>query len=269
MRAKNPALAEQADPYILYQQSVQCAEADIDFVDSAFLALRGRHAQRLREDFCGTAQVACEWVRRRPWNTALAIDIDPKVLDWGRQHNLSRLRRETRAHVTLVNADVMKVRTEVVDVVLAMNFSYWFFKQRETLRRYFRRVRAALVAEGLFFLDAYGGYDAFRIMRERTRYDGYTYVWHQAAYNPITGEGRCHIDFKFDDGSVLKQAFSYEWRVWTLPEIREVLREAGFSRAAVYWQGTDEKTGEANGEFTPTEIGEPDAGWIAYLVAEK
>ncbi|MGH8597687.1 MAG: class I SAM-dependent methyltransferase, partial [Gammaproteobacteria bacterium] len=247
MRAKNPTLAEQADPYILYQQSVQCAEAEIDFVDSAFLALRARYAQRLREDFCGTAQVACEWVRRRQRNTALAIDIDPKVLDWGRRHNVNRLLHEARSRVKLINADVMKVRTEAVDAVLAMNFSYWFFKQRETLRRYFRRVRAALGAEGLFFLDAYGGYDAFRIMRERTRHDGYTYVWHQAAYNPITGEARCHIDFKFDDGSVLKQAFSYEYRLWTLPEIREVLLEAGFSRAAVYWQGTDEETGEANG----------------------
>ncbi|MFH0340781.1 MAG: hypothetical protein ACHBNF_01360 [Chromatiales bacterium] len=63
----------------------------------------------------------------------------------------------------------------------------------------------------MFFLDAYGGYDAFRIMRDRTRYDGYTYVWHQAAYNPIAGEGRCHIDFKFDDGSVPKRVFSYDW----------------------------------------------------------
>lgn len=68
---------------------------------------------------------------------------------------------------------------------------------------------------------------------------------------------------------MLKQVFSYEYRLWTLPEIREVLSEAGFSRAEVYWQGTDEETGEANGEFTPTEIGEPNAGWIVYLVAEK
>lgn len=172
---RTPHWPSRPTPIFFYQQSVQCAEAEIDFVDSAFLALRGRNAQRLREDFFGTAQVACEWVRRRPRNTALAVDIDPKVLDWGWRHNVNRLLREARSRVKLINADVMKVRTEPVDLVLAMNFSYWFFKQRETLRRYFRRVRASLGAEGLFFLDAYGGYDAFRIMRERTRYEGYTY----------------------------------------------------------------------------------------------
>jgi hypothetical protein len=37
----------------------------------------------------------------------------------------------------------------------------------------------------------------------------------------------------------------------------------------VYWQGSDEHTGAGDGVFLPVEKGEPDAGWIAYLVAEK
>ena len=62
---------------------------------------------------------------------------------------------------------------------------------------------------------------------------------------------RCHIHFKFPDGSRIKNAFSYDWRLWTLPEVQELLAEAGFDRITVYWQGTDEETGEANGEFEP------------------
>jgi hypothetical protein len=79
---------------------------------------------------------------------------------------------------------------------------------------------------------------------------------------------RCHIHFKFPDGSKIKKAFTYEWRLWTAPELRELLLEAGFSKATVYWEGEDED-GEGNGEFTPDEKGVADYAWIAYVVAEK
>jgi cyclopropane fatty-acyl-phospholipid synthase-like methyltransferase len=143
------------------------------------------------------------------------------------------------------------------------------FKDRDTLRRYFKRVRRSLVNDGVFFLDAYGGYDSYREIKERTRHKRFTYIWDQARYNPITGEMLARIHFSFPDGSKLKRAFSYEWRLWTLPEIREVLDEAGFSRVTVYWEGTDEETGEGNSEFTPAMVGTPDPGWICYLSAEK
>jgi hypothetical protein len=248
---------------------VQCAEAEIDFVDGTFRALRRRRAATLREDFCGTALVCCEWVRRRPVNMAFGVDLDPAVLDWAHQHNVSGLSPAPRRRLLLINDDVMKVRVRPVDAVLAMNFSYWTFKTRTLLRDYFASVRRALVGDGLFFLDAYGGHDAFRVLRERTPYRGFTYVWHQAAYHPVTGETTCHIDFLFPDGSRLPRAFTYHWRLWTLPELRELLDEAGFRRVTVYWQGWDEKKQDYNGEFAPTSTGEPDAGWIAYLVAEK
>lgn len=104
-------------------------------------------------------------------------------------------------------------------------------------------------------------------MKEDTEYDDYTYVWDQHKYNPITGEGIYHIHFKFNDGSKIKRAFSYDWRVWTLPELKEILSEAGFS-PHIYWEGTD-KDGDGNGVFTRTEQGEADDSWIAYIVAEK
>lgn len=268
-RKARASMAARADRHRLYEQSVQCVEAEIDFVEETFRERRGRRPLSLREDFCGTAAAACEWVRRRRSHTAMAVDIDPEVQDWGRRHNVAALSKGARARIELLNADVLKVRTEPMDCVLAMNFSYWFFKDRRTLRRYFRRVRDALGADGIFFLDAFGGYDAFRVLRERTKHKGFTYVWHQAAYNPITGDYLCHIDFTFKDGSRLKRAFSYDWRLWTLPELRELLKEAGFTSVTVYWQGTDEESGEANGVFEPTDQGDPDAGWIAYVVAEK
>ncbi len=266
---KRPSMAESADRHALYEASVQCAESEIDFVEETFRKLRGRRAERLREDFCGTAKIACEWVRRSRRRTAVGVDRDPAVLAWARRHNVGALPESAARRVELMRGDVLTVRPPPADLLLAMNFSYWVFKERGLLRRYFRRVHGALVPDGILYLDAYGGYEAFKVLKERTAYRGYTYIWHQAAYDPISGGTICHIDFKFEDGSMLKRAFSYDWRLWTLPEIRELLAEAGFRRSTVYWQGSDERTGEGDGVFRPVEKGEADAGWIAYIVAEK
>lgn len=260
-------MAQRADLHALYQEAVQCVESEVDFVDETFFRLRGRKARVLREDFCGTANTACEWVRRRADNRAIAVDADPEVLDWGRKHNVAAL-GAAAARITLFQGDVLRAPRDPVDAVLAHNFSYWLIRERKLLRRYFRRVREALAPGGLFFLDAYGGSDAHREIRERTKNKGFTYVWEQAAFNPINHDMLCHIHFKFPDGSRIRRAFSYAWRLWSLPEIREVLSEAGFTRSTVYWQGTNEESGEGNGVFEPTEQGEADASWIVYLVAE-
>lgn len=261
-------MSDRADRHSLYEKAVQCAEAEIDFVDETYETLRGRKAAWLREDFCGTGNTACEWVRRRPGNHAIGVDLDSDVQDWGRTHHVPRL-RAARERMRFVTADVSRVRCRKVDIVLAMNFSYWIFKERDTLRNYFRNVLSGLRRGGVFMLDAYGGADAHREIQERTRVDGFTYIWDQASYDPITGHILCHIHFSFPDRSRLRQAFTYDWRLWSLPEIREVLLEAGFRRATVYWEGTDEKTGEGNGEFTPQAHGESDDAFIAYIVAEK
>ncbi len=260
--------AERADRHVLYQESVQCVEAEIDFVDETFEKLRGRKARRLREDFCGTANTSCEWIRRRDGNVAIGVDLDKEVLAWGDKHNRAKL-GDRAQRLTLMNSNVLDVEHPPVDTVLAMNFSYWILDDRRTLRNYFRRVRDALVDDGVFFLDCYGGYDAFREVKERTKLDKFTYVWEQASYNPITGAMRCFIHFRFPDGSRLDKAFSYDWRLWTMPEIRELLDEAGFSRVSAWWQGWDEDEEDGNGEFEEVQDADADAAWVSYLVAEK
>ena len=267
-------LAAEADPHRLYERAVQCAEAEVDFLERRFRLLRGRPARLLREDFCGTAAVCGEWVSRHRQNRAVGVDLDPAVLDWGRRNTLRRLSRSAAKRVELRVGDVLHAAADAdrPDIVAAMNFSYWLFQDRATLLRYFSRVREALADDGLFFLDAYGGYDAFReIVEERQIADdegSFTYAWEQEGYNPITGTMTCHIHFAFADGSRLNRAFSYDWRLWTLPELRELLAEAGFGRVICYWQGWDEN-GEADGIFEPAERADADAGWICYISAER
>nr|VFJ70244.1 MAG: hypothetical protein BECKFM1743C_GA0114222_105492 [Candidatus Kentron sp. FM]VFJ70790.1 MAG: hypothetical protein BECKFM1743A_GA0114220_105612 [Candidatus Kentron sp. FM]VFK18567.1 MAG: hypothetical protein BECKFM1743B_GA0114221_105562 [Candidatus Kentron sp. FM] len=262
-------MSEIHDRHDLYQQAVQSVEAEIDFVDETYKTLRGRYANSLREDFCGTANTACEWVRRRETNHAVGVDIDPEVQDWGRKHNLAKLPPDVRQRIWLQTANVRMVRTAPMDVIIAMNFSYWLFTDRKTLGEYFRHVRDGLSGDGVFFLDAYGGYDCCKVIQDHQECDGFTYIWDQAAFNPINSEMTCFIHFEFPDGSRLDSAFRYDWRLWTLPEIREILDESGFRRTTVYWQGTDEGTGEGDGVFAPQTRGDPDPAWIAYIAAER
>jgi hypothetical protein len=269
---QSPTLAELADRHRLYEQSVQCPEAEVDFIDQTYRKLRAKSAKRLREDFCGTASVCCEWVTRRKKNRAVGVDIDREVLDWSLANNLAGLPEQQADRVTLLETDVLAADTGTQDIICAMNFSYWLLRNRTSVSRYFRRVRDSLKDDGIFFLDAYGGYDSYRVITEERAIDGeegpFTYIWEQESYDPISGRLVCHIHFGFPDGSRLERAFSYDWRLWSLPEIRELLLEAGFRRVICYWQGWDEN-GEPDGIFEPVEEGEPDAGWIAYLTAEK
>lgn len=264
-----PSMAENADRHVLYEESVQNVEFEVEFVADTYRSIRNKEARFIREDFCGSASAACAWIKQHNDNAAIGVDLDGDVLAWGRAHHLDKLKPQQAARISLIQQDVLQVETELVDCILAMNFSYWFFKTRTQLRSYFEKVHRDLCEEGVFFMDAYGGYEAYEVLEEETEYDRFTYIWDQAYYNPVNGDIRCHIHFSFPDGSKLKKAFTYEWRLWSLPELRELLEEAGFKKSTVYMQGWDEKNEEETDEFYPTEVADADAGWVAYIVAEK
>ncbi|MCA9311466.1 MAG: hypothetical protein KDA21_09700, partial [Phycisphaerales bacterium] len=60
---------------------------------------------------------------------------------------------------------------------------------------------------------------------------------------------------------------TYEWRLWTMPEIREMLAEAGFT-VTVYLEEADED-GDGNGVFYASDHADADAAFLAYIVAER
>ncbi|HEY4128076.1 MAG TPA: class I SAM-dependent methyltransferase [Gammaproteobacteria bacterium] len=268
-KPRKPTLAERADRHVLYQNSVQDSDWEIWFMTDLYKKLRGRSPKRLREDFCGTGLFSCAWVKSASDREAVGVDLDPEVLAWSREHNLPKLRPAALKRLKLLQADVMGVKTQPADIVCAFNFSYWIFKERAALKRYFQNARKGLKSDGIFMLDAFGGYEAFKVLKEREDMGRFTYIWDQAEYDPVTGDFTCHIHYSFPDGSRLNKAFSYHWRLWTLPEVQEILAEAGFRNIRVWWQGTDPKTGQGSDDFTPVEHGDPDPAWIAYIVAEK
>jgi len=263
-----------SDKHDLYERSVQCSEAELEFVDDTYKKIRGKRASSLREDFCGTAATACEWVRLRKTNTAVGVDLDGPTLASGTKRHIAKLTDEQKKRITLQQRNVLHPTGPGVgvDTVLAMNFSYWIFMSRESILAYFKAVHKSLAKDGVFFCDHYGGSDSYLEIKERRRIGGtrrgFTYVWDQNSYNPLTGIKTNYIHFEFKKGPAWKKAFTYTWRLWSLVEIRELLADAGFKNITVYWEG-DDGHGSGDGVFKKTVRGEACRCYIAYISAEK
>ncbi len=275
---KKRTLAQKADRYDCYQQSVQEPSHEVAFFEQAFEDAYGRVPVSIREDFCGTFAVSCAWVKSGDDRTAVAVDLDAEPLDWGAEHNLTALNEAQRGRVKLKQQDVRKRGRRGgagggVDLLAAQNFSFWVFKTRADLRAYFEVVRSNLNKDGLIVMDMMGGGECYEEGLKDKRFvgegkAGFTYIWEQDSYNPVNHDAVFHISFRFKDRSKLKRCFTYEWRFWTIAEVRELLAEAGFSDSKVYWEVyTDD--GEETGEWEMVESAPSDPSWVCYVVGVK
>jgi hypothetical protein len=270
--------AATADRHSLYELSVQDPPSEVEFTTTTFQKLRRREALSLREDFCGTAVFSLAWVESHPERTAIGVDLDRDTLDWGLHERIRPAGGDVESRITLRNGDVLEPKPPLVDVAVAFNFSYWCFETRAELRRYFEAARAGLVADGVFYLDTYGGTEVPRHEvneREVEDPDGtanggqsFTYIWDQVDYNPITAHMNCAIHFKFRDRTRMDDAFTYSWRVWTLPELIELLHEAGFVRVRV-WADEENQRGTSTGRHVEVHNLANEGVWWVYISAEN
>jgi len=156
-------------------------------------------------------------------------------------------------------------------IVVANNFSWLIFQERSSLLSYFKSVcDQGLKEDGAFAIDLYGGPGAetpqvedlgigwFK-RKDSGRSVRFTATWEQASFDPATRRVINHINFAFPDGSRLPHAYTYDWRLWELDDVKECLYEAGFEKVLVYFEGVDEEDGELNGE-----LGEPSDGLPEY-----
>jgi SAM-dependent methyltransferase len=264
--AENTLPRRFADRHLLYQWSVQVPEFEVRAMDRIFRKFRGRRALSMREDFCGTGLLSCEWVRRGKDRVALGLDLDRETLAWGREHNVAKLGKAA-ARVTLREADVQTVTDPPADLVCAYNFSWFMMHPLPSLVEYFRRVRASLGPDGMVFLDCYGGWEAQQQIAEprlvETPEGMFTYTWEQADYNPIDNIALCHIHFELAGGRKLNKAFTYEWRLYTPAEARDALLMAGFSDCVIYWDYSLDPEVDL---YRPGRRGQNQPGWLAYIV---
>lgn len=261
------------DVFELYEAAVQSPEIHVDLFKKLYSETRGGHMPRvLREDFCGTFAVSCAWVRDSDTHRAMGVDLDPVPLASGRKRHLARLTPAEKRRIDIRRGNVLTVRGPKADVVVACNYSFYIFKRRAELRRYFEAARRALAQDGVLVLEMSGGPGMIEEIRERKQVrrkglPAFQYTWDQKSFDPISNDARFSIHFRLKDGREFRDAFRYDWRLWTIPEVLELLEEAGFARSVVYWE--EERDGVGTGEYMPAQKGTNDFCWCAYIVGVK
>jgi SAM-dependent methyltransferase len=265
---RRPSLASRADRHELYELAVQAPESDADTLGTLFKRYRKREATSLREDFCGTASLSVAWAKSKRGRTAVGVDLDQPTLDWGLEHRVNAAGPEVAARVKLLRANVLDGAGPKVDIAAGLNFSYNVLHERRDLVAYFRAARRKLVDDGILVLDVFGGWEIMATNLNRRKVGKFTYRWEQRSFDPLTHRIVCAIGFEFSDGSSIEDAFFYDWRLWTAPELRDAMLEAGFSRVRALWERTN-FDGEGTGSFHEPKRVENQDSWWTYVVAER
>lgn len=216
------------DRHDLYERCVQSPDRDARMLR----AIHGLDPVILGEDFAGGGAVSRAWVALGAGSSAVAVDHDEAVLS--RASGVDRL--------TTVASDVMRAG-EPCDVLFVGNFSICELHTRARLVEYLRHARSRLRARGVLACDIYGGSDAYELGEIETKHKdgstrGLTHTWEQRHADPLTGRvvNAIHFRWKDDRGrsQEMRDAFIYNWRLWTIPELREAMEEAGFARTQVF-----------------------------------
>jgi SAM-dependent methyltransferase len=258
------------DRYKLYEYSVQSPSTHAEWLVEIYRKLSGGgYPTVLREDFCGTFALSAAWVKRNRNNYAIGVDLDSAPLDYGHAHHMKSLSPAQRKRLKVIRGDVRYAHARQADVTLVGNFSFFCLKARKELIEYFKSAKKALKPGGLFVLEMAGGPGMISKIRERRvikprKNFSFTYEWDQRSFDPIHRNAHYSIHFKLSDGTSIRNAFTYDWRLWTIPEVRDALAEAGFKKAVVLWE--PEEAGSGTGEYVVSEKGDNAHAWIAYVV---
>ena len=260
---------KRADKHALYELSVQDSAFEVEFALRMYEKRRGERPLVLREDFCGTASVACRWVAEHGQARAIGLDLDDPTLDWAHSHNREPLGDAGR-RVDLRHQDVRTVTSPKADVIQAFNFSSYLFYPLPELLRYFRCARRSLAPGGIIMVDGYGGWKSQRKLIERRTVESpagtFGYFWDQADFNPIDNRALCHIHFEFKNGKKWKRAFTYDWRMYSPAEMCDALAATGFQNIEVLWDVEDD---EDVSDYRPARRVENCPGWLFYVIADR
>ncbi|TPX69270.1 hypothetical protein SpCBS45565_g02601 [Spizellomyces sp. 'palustris'] len=252
-------IAETVDRHRCYMEAVQLPSAEVHNLVNLYSELRSessapRHRPTiLREDFCGTAILCREWCKGSVEHEAWGVDLDPNVIKYAKERTLGSDGGPESERVNVVVGNVLSDRNTLsvpkVDIIAGLNYGINYFKKRPDLMVYLRNCREGLADGGTLIVDLFGGATVSSTggrLFER-RYSDFTYYFEQKPYDALTNTSKVHLHFRFDDGSWLKNAWTYDFRAYTIIEIREAMMEAGF-RSTHVWiaASTEEKEARAD-----------------------
>lgn len=257
----------------LYEAAVQNPRWQVDYLPQFHRWLTGKEPRSMREDFCGSAAISCEWVKKSNKNQALGLDIDPEPLDYAKNVNRAALPEEAQKRLKILKQNVLKTTREKFDTIWAFNFSFFDFHERKDMLVYAKSVRQSLKKKGTFFLEVAGGEGFTETLQEKQMLQvpgvgSVRKIWEQHQYDSITQVCDYSLHFQLPEGKWLSDAFTYHWRIWGIRDLREVLQDAGFKKTVVLWESQDEK-GRGQGEYLPTEEADSARSWVAYVVGVK
>ena len=163
-----------------------------------------------------------------------------------------------------------ELRARRGDIGCALNSAICFMHSREDADRYCRQARGMTAAPGIFVMDLQGGATMEKALTQRTRLPGGSvdYLWTQDGFDPVSRLISCHIGFRLrgrrgapppPTPPALRRAFSYRWRLWTLPEVCDMLRLAGFASTHI-WLRRMREDGEAPSDGEEESDDEDDGG---------
>lgn len=233
-------------------------------------AIHGGKPQVLREDFSGGGGICKAWVAapKSKRRSAIAVDHDPAVLT----------RLAAFPGIRTVASDVLKA-PDSADIIAAFNFPLGYWHDRASLIRYLKLCRGRLKPRGVFVADLYGGWSAFETTstrrRMRTPRGLVMYEWEQREADPVTGLVRNAIHFSMprtrtSKAISYKNAFTYHWRLWSIPELTDACLEAGFRSVDVYDSQSGALDHAGNFYARPLAHGEPlDSDWLVYVAARR
>ena len=247
--------------HTLYELCVQSVRHAVPLLR----AIHGNAPRILGEDFAGTAALSRHWLETDAEARAIAVDSDADTLAHAGEHE----------RLTTIVGDVLGCDAPA-DVIFVGNFSIGYLHTRAELVRYLRHAHGRLgstspererggSSSNVFVCDTYGGETSFAIgevhrphpipedklaefgVEPGTRV---RYTWEQREADPLTGMVTNAIHFRLERAGVISEefidAFVYEWRLWSVPELRDAMLEAGFAETAVYAQLPDAVDSDGN-----------------------
>ncbi|KAJ0972681.1 hypothetical protein J5N97_020640 [Dioscorea zingiberensis] len=142
---------------------------------------------------------------------------------------------ESGKQVCSISSTMKQVVLPGRDIICAFNYSCCCLQRRRDLVLYFRHALHALSKKGgIFVMDVYGGTSSECKLRLQRKFPNFIYVWEQADFDIINRKTRISLHFHIGKKHVIRHAFSYDWRLWSLPEIKDCLEEAGF-QSVHFW----------------------------------
>src|SRR5688572_7084338 len=106
-KLKQAPKLEIGEKYNLYESAVQCPDYDAEFFHEKFKEIHGIFPRTLREDFCGTGRISCEWVKLNPKNYATGIDLDMEPIRYGQDNHVSQLSPSQKKRIQYVRENVL------------------------------------------------------------------------------------------------------------------------------------------------------------------